>query len=77
MSVISAVFVVMSQRIKVNAAVKSEIVKLRKENHTIEQIAKQIKRSKSIVSRILKLYNTTGMLTNTKKPGRPRKTTVR
>jgi transposase len=74
---ITAEFVTMAERIKVDAAVKSEIVKLRKENHTIEQIAKQIKRSKSVVSRILKLYSETGRLTNTKNPGRPRKTTVR
>ena len=67
----------MSKRIKVDAAVKSEIVKLRKENLTIEQIGKHVKRSKSVVSRVLKLYNETGRLTNTKKSGRPRKTTVR
>ena len=66
----------MSKRITVDAAVKSEIVKLRKENLIIEQIGKHVKRSKSVVSRVLKLYNETGRLTNTKKSGRLRKTST-
>ena len=40
----------MLKRIKVDAAVKSEIVKLRKKNLTIEQIGKHVKRSKSVGS---------------------------
>ena len=66
----------MSKRIKADVADKQEIVKLRKENLSVEQISKHVKRSKS-VSRVLKLYNETGRLTNTKKSGRPRKTRVR
>ena len=67
----------MSKRIKVDGADKLEIVKLRKEHLTVEQISKHVKRFKSVVSRVLKLYNKTGRLTNTKKSGQPRKTTVR
>lgn len=67
----------MAKHNKVDTAVKSEIVKLRNEKKTIEEISKQVKRSKSVVSRVLTLYNATGRLTNSKKPGRPRKTTVR
>ena len=63
----------MSKRIKVDAAVKSEILKLQKENLTIEPIGKRGKRSKSVASRFLKLYNETGRLTNTKKSGNQEK----
>lgn len=67
----------MSKRNKTDLSDKAKIVKLRKEKLTIEEIGKRVKRSKSVVSRVLKLYKETGRLSNTKKPGRPRKTTAK
>ena len=67
----------MSERTKIDSSTKLKIVKLRQENLTMQQIADKVKCSKSVICKILKRYNDTGSSNNKKKPGRPRKTTVR
>ena len=56
---------------------KKKIIALYKENKTITDISSLLNRSKSVVSRIVKVYSLTGSPFSGKKPGRPRKTSKR
>ena len=47
------------------------------ENLALQQIADEVKCSKSAISKKFKHYNDTSPPNNKKKPGRPRKSTVR
>ena len=57
---------VMSERTKIDSSTKLKIVKLRQENLTMQQIADEVKCSKSAICRILKRYNDTGSPINKK-----------
>ena len=50
----------MAKRQKLNYSVRQAIVKLHKEKHTIREISEKVKRSKSVVGRVVKSYNDTG-----------------
>ena len=56
---------------------RQAILKLHKEKHTIIEISEKVKRSKSIVDRVVKSYNNTGKIVSAFKTGRPRKTSAR
>uniref|UniRef100_A0A8C4S635 Transposase Tc1-like domain-containing protein n=1 Tax=Erpetoichthys calabaricus TaxID=27687 RepID=A0A8C4S635_ERPCA len=56
--------------------VKEAILKLRKQKKPIQEIATILRVAKSTVWYILRKKASTGELSNTKRPGRPRKTTV-
>ena len=53
------------------------MVKLHQEKHTIREISEKVKRSKSVVGRVVKSYNDTGQIVSAFKTGRPRKTSAR
>ncbi len=57
-------------------SVKQAIIRLKKQNKPIREIAKTLGVAKTTVWNILKKKERTGELSNTKRPGRPRKTTV-
>ena len=65
----------MSSRSKVDEPLRRKVVTLKTQGMTISAIAKEISRSKSVISRILKLYDDTGSFKSPKTSGRPRKTT--
>ena len=67
----------MSVRQKVDYSERKAILKLHKEHHTIRDISEKVKRSKSVVGRIVKSYNDTGKIVSSSKTGRPRKTSTR
>ena len=67
----------MAKRQKLNYSVRQAIVKLHKEKHTIREISEKVKRSKSVVGRVVKSYNDTGKIVSVFKTGRPRKTSAR
>ena len=67
----------MAKRQKLDYSVRQAIVKLHKEKHTIREISETVKRSKSVVGRVVKSYNDTGKIVSAFKTGRPRKTSVR
>ena len=67
----------MAKRQKLEYYVRQAIVKLHKEKHTIIEISKKVKRSKSVVGRVVKSYNDTGKIVSAFKTGRPRKTSAR
>ena len=67
----------MAKRQKLDYSVRQAIVKLHKEKHTIREISEKVKRSKSVVGRIVKSYNDTGKIASAFKTGRPRKTSAR
>ena len=67
----------MAKRQKLDYSVRQAIVKLHKEKHTIREISEKVKRSKSVVGRVVKSYNDTGKIVSAYKTGRPRKTSVR
>ena len=67
----------MAKRQKLDYTVRQAIVKLHKEKHTIREISEKVKRSKSVVGRVVKSYNDTGKIVNAFKTGRPRKTSAR
>ena len=52
-------------------------MKQHKEKHTIRKISEKVKRSKSVVGRVVKSYNDTGKIASAFKTGRPRKTSAR
>ena len=62
---------------KLDYSVRQAIVKLHKEKHTIREISEKVKRSKSVVGRVVKSYNDTGKIASAFKTGRPRKTLAR
>ena len=70
-------YFIMARRQQVNETLRANAVNLRKQGFTITSIANQLNRSKSVISRIVKLYNETGRLRSPKKVGRPRKTSPR
>ncbi len=55
---------------------EAAIIRLKKQNKPIREIAKNIRRGQTNCWNILKKKERTGELSNTKRPGRPRKTTV-
>ncbi len=57
-------------------SVKQAIIRLKKQNKPIREIAKTLGVVKTTVWNILKKKERTSELSNTKRPGRPRKTTV-
>ena len=61
----------MVKRQKLDYSVRQAIVKLHKEKHTIGEISKKVKRSKSVVGRVV---NDTDKIVSAFKIGRPRKT---
>ena len=67
----------MAKRQKLDYSVRQAIVKLHKEKNTIREISEKVKRSKSVVGRVVKSYNDTGKIVSAFKTGRPRKTSAR
>ena len=67
----------MAKRQKLDYSVRQAIVKLHKEKHTIREISEKVKRSKSVVDRVVKSYNDTGKIVSAFKTGRPCKTSAR
>ena len=61
---------------ELSLSVKQAIIRLKNRNKPIREIAKILGVAKSTVWYILKTKERTGELSNTKRPGRPRKTTV-
>ena len=61
----------MAKRQKLDYSVRQAIVKLHKEKHTIREISEKVKRSKSVVGRVVKFYNDTGKIVSAFKTGRP------
>ena len=62
--------------IELSPSVKHAIVGLKNRNKPIREMAKTLGVAKSTVWYILKKKERTGELSNTKRPGRPQKTTV-
>ena len=67
----------MGKRQKLVYSVRQAIVKLHKEKHIIREISEKVKRSKSVVGRVVKSYNDTGKIVSAFKTDRPRKTLAR
>ena len=67
----------MAKRQKLDYSVRQALVKLHKEKHTIREISEKVKRSKSVVSRVVKSYNDTGNIVSAFKTDRPRKSLAR
>ena len=67
----------MAKRQKLDYSVRQAIVKLHKEKHTIREISEKVKRSKSVVGRVVKSYNDTGKIVSAFKTSRPHKTSAR
>ena len=61
---------------ELSLSVKQAIIRLKNQNKQIREIAKTLGVAKSTVWNILKKKERTGKLSNTKRPGRPQKTTV-
>ena len=61
---------------ELSLSVKQAIIRLKNQNKTIREIADTLGVAKSTVWYILKKKERTGELSNTKRPGRPQKTTV-
>ncbi len=61
---------------ELSLSVKQAIIRLKKLNKPIREIAKTLGVAKTTVWNILKKKERTSELSNTKRPGRPRKTTV-
>ncbi len=61
---------------ELSLSVKQAIIRLKKQNKPIRDRAKTLGVAKTTVWNILKKKERTGELSNTKRPGRPRKTTV-
>ena len=61
---------------ELSLSVKQAIIRLKNQNKPIREIAKTLDVAKSTVWNILKKEECTGELSNTKRSGRPRKTTV-
>ena len=67
----------MAKHQKLDYSVRQAIVKLHKEKDTIREISENVKRSKSVVGRVVKSYNDTGKIVSAFKTGRPHKTSAR
>ncbi len=61
---------------ELSLSVKQAIIRLKKTKQTHQRDSKNIRRGQTTVWNILKKKERTGELSNTKRPGRPRKTTV-
>ncbi len=61
---------------ELSLSVKQAIIRLKKQNKPIREIAKTLGVAKTTVWNILKKKECTGELSNTKRPGRPRKKTM-
>ena len=61
---------------ELSLSVKQAIIRLKNQNKPLREIAKTLGVAKSTVWNILKKKERTGEISNTKIPGRPRKTTV-
>ena len=61
---------------KLSLSVKQAIIRLKNQNKPIREIAKTLGVAKSTIWNILKKKELTGELSNTKRPERPRKTSV-
>ncbi|KAI5107439.1 interleukin-1 receptor type 1-like [Silurus meridionalis] len=64
-------------RSKVNESLRQQDVQMKAKGMTLSAITRQVGHSKSVISRILKLYNITNSFKSAKKAGRPRKTNTR
>lgn len=64
-------------RSKVTEGLWKQVVQMKTKGMTLSAIARQVDRSKSVISRILHLYKTTNSFKSPKKAGRPRKTNAR
>ncbi|KAF7702952.1 hypothetical protein HF521_021959, partial [Silurus meridionalis] len=62
---------------KVTESLRQQVVQMKAKGTTLSAIARQVGPSKSVISRILNLYNITNSLKSAKKAGRPRKTYTR
>ena len=67
----------MAKRQKLDYSVRQAIVNLHKEKYTIREISEKVKRSKSVVGRVVKSYNDIGKIVRAFKTGTPRKTSTR
>ena len=67
----------MAKRQKPDYSVWQAILTLHKEKYTIRELLEKVKRSKSIVCRVVKSYNDTGKIFSAFKTGRPFKTSAR
>ncbi|KAF2343643.1 Transposase Tc1-like [Trinorchestia longiramus] len=67
----------MAKRQKVDQTLKQNVVILHKKNFSVREIAVKVKRSKSVVGRILKLYSDLGHIPTARKTGRQRITSKR
>ncbi|KAM4015852.1 uncharacterized protein ACNLHF_002431 isoform 3-T3 [Anomaloglossus baeobatrachus] len=64
-------------RSKVTESLRQQVVQMKAKGVTLSAIAREVGRSKSVISRILRLYNITNSFKSHKKVGRPRKTDAR
>ena len=67
----------MVRRSKVTETLRQQVVQMKAKGMTLSAIAREVGRSKSVISRILHLYNVTNSFKSPKKAGRPRKTNAR
>ncbi|KAI5608182.1 hypothetical protein C0J50_9566, partial [Silurus asotus] len=64
-------------RSKVTESLRQQVVQMKAKGMTLSAIARQVDPSKSVISRILNLYNITNSFKSAKKAGRPQKTNTR
>ncbi|KAL0150600.1 hypothetical protein M9458_054101 [Cirrhinus mrigala] len=64
-------------RSKVTESLRQQVVQMKAKGMTLSAIARQVGRSKSVISKILNLYNITNSFKSPKKAGRPWKTNTR
>ncbi|CAI9723086.1 interleukin-1 receptor type 1-like [Octopus vulgaris] len=67
----------MAHHARVTPDLRKEIVRMKVSGMTHSAISRDVRRSKSVVSRVLKLYKETKGFEQKKATGRPRKTTMR
>ncbi len=59
---------------KVMETLRQEVIQMKAKGMTLSAIAREVGHSKSVISRILQLYNDTNSFKSPKKAGRPPKT---
>ena len=67
----------MAPHVKFTPEFRKKIVSLKASGLSLSVISREVNRSKSVISRILKLYDEKKTFSSTSKPGRPRITTKR
>ncbi len=67
----------MAGRSKVTEALRQEIVQMKTKGMTLSATAREVGRSKSVISQILLVYNDTNSFKSPKTAGRPHKTNAR